>query len=144
MGAPRREAGGDMDDYVVHPDYFNIESHDQPLTPMEALMRSGVGHEPDESILEMAARREALSAQLEGAMAELTELEREIITAIVIEHVPLRQLAHRVRREDGTQYGKTWIAHLRDEALAKLRAHLTQNKHAEHVNPVPEGELLAS
>lgn len=133
-----------MDDLVVHPDYFNMASGDQPLTPTEALMRAGVGHEPAESILEMAARREALAEKLEIAMAELTELEREIVTAVVIEHVPLRQLAQRVRREDGSTMGKTWIAHLRDEALAKLRASLTGNKHAPHVNPEFDGEQLAS
>lgn len=114
-----------MGEYLVHPDYWEIRSTDQPLTPIEALMRADFGEEPEESAMEMDARRELIGGPLDKAMALLDDEERQVIELYFLGKMSLRRIALHVQRPDGSYYGKTWIAHIRDRALAKLRENLS-------------------
>lgn len=122
-----------MEEYVVHPSYFEIRDKNRPATPLEALMQCDFGEEPEESSLEREARLQDLAALLEDAMDTLTPEEREVVEGVIYEHLSLRRLAERVHRPDGTHYGKTWIAHLRDSGMAKLHDYLSEPEHHERV-----------
>lgn len=113
-----------MDDYVVHPSFFEIASTQTPATPIEALMVADFGDEVEESALEREVRKQALAVRVDKALAQLTEIQREVVERTVLEGASLRQLALQVQRPDGSYYGKTWIAHIRDEGLAIMREFL--------------------
>lgn len=105
---------------LIQPEYLLLADESQPASEMEALMRCAPGQEPVESLEEMNQRREVMGEALDEAMECLSELEKDIVLACVIERVPLRTLS----RTLGKGYSKTWIAQIRDQALAKLRAAL--------------------
>lgn len=109
-----------MGEYLVEPERFNTRSTYAPQNPLEALMQAPPGAEPAESQEEMLARRADVLKLLDGAWDQLDPIEREIVDAVVFEKASLRTIA---ARYEG-RYGKTWIAHLRDQAFDKLRNYL--------------------
>ena len=113
-----------MDDYIVHPSYFEIASKTAPTTPIEALMTADFGEPVEESALEREVRKQALAVRVDKALAQLDGVQREVVERYVLEGASLRQLAVSVQRPDGSYYGKTWIAHIRDEGLAIMREFL--------------------
>ena len=81
------------------------------------------GEDLAESHLEMLDRREAVLRRLDGALDLLDPIEQEVIDAIVFEHLSLRDIAERFQGRSKS-IGKTWVAHIRDEALRKMRHYL--------------------
>lgn len=111
-------------------------------TPMQALMEAAPGEEPEPSIAELIGLRDVLA----DAMDQLTEEEREIVNATVIEQASLRELDYRWggahARGDvdegtapvdapvgpgGRPLPRTTIAYKRDRALEKLAVALGDN-----------------
>jgi len=107
----------------VTPTSLDMRATDTPNTALEALMRAPPGEAVEESNEEILSRRETVLKLVDDAWDQLDPIEREIIDAYFFEHVSLRKIA---ARYEG-RYGKTWIAHLRDRALGKMREHLQTN-----------------
>lgn len=112
-----------MDDYIVSPEYFDIACKQIPSTPMEALMVADFGEEVQESSLEREARKQELNPLIEGALAQLTELERVVVEGCVLEGVSLRRLSRRL----GT-HSKSGVAKIRDRGLTKMREYIEQRE----------------
>lgn len=131
-----------MDDYAVHPSYFDIASKQTPATPMEALMVADFGDPVEESALEREARKQHLAPLVDAALDLLTTEERIIVEAYVLGGESLRDLAKQPLRPDGGCYGKTWIARIRDRAFDKMRTHLKEqglSPATGEMNEQPEG-----
>lgn len=120
-----------MDDYAVHPKYFDIASKQTPATPIEALMVADFGDPIEESAIEREVRKQRLAPPIDAALNLLTVEERIVVEAYVLGGESLRELARQPLRPDGGCYGKTWIARIRDRALEKMRVYLE----AEGVSP---------
>jgi len=104
------------------PTMLDVRSDSTPDSQLEALMRAPPFEEPQESFPEIHDRRENVLKYVDDAWDLLDPIEQEIIDAYFFEHVSLRKIA---ARYEG-RFGKTWIAHLRDQALAKMRVRLEE------------------
>lgn len=92
-------------------------SQSVPESPIEALLRAGIGEEPERSSVEEDAElREAIEAELD----ELDPFERELIEAIVVERAPLRELGRRYDMHHVT------VWNVKEQILDTLRTRLIQ------------------
>ena len=90
---------------------------DRPFSAMEALMVCAPCEEPEESVIEQMALREALA----DALDSLEEEERWIFDMLVVVHLSLRFVGRVVG------IPKTTLARKRDQVIAKLQNQLIQN-----------------
>jgi DNA-directed RNA polymerase specialized sigma24 family protein len=99
------------------------ESRTQPQNEYDALMRCAPGQEPQASVTERLAAKEATAT----AFSCLTPEELWVVNATVIERLSLRQLARQIGAT------KTTIARIRDRGLQKLRKELEDNPDVQSV-----------
>lgn len=95
----------------------SVETLDQngtlsrPFTPYEALMSAAPGEPIDYSQMELLALRDVINDAIEEV---LTDLERWVFNALVVERQSLRELGRQLNRPKST------IARIRDRSAAKL------------------------
>ena len=87
-----------------------------PLNEIDALMRAAPHSEPERSQTEWLATRELLCDAMDDC---LTEQERFIVNATVIERKALRAIAQELGMTKST------VHNVQHESLRKLRVHLT-------------------
>lgn len=90
----------------------------RPETPLQALMETIPGDEPDSSQIELLALRDLLADTLEEV---LTDSELYVFNALVVERLSVRQLEKRI------SIPKSTIHRYHQQALKKLREALADH-----------------
>jgi DNA-directed RNA polymerase specialized sigma24 family protein len=99
------------------------ESQSAPESPIEALLRAGIGEEPERATSE---EDEGLQRAVEEALDELDPFERELIEAYILERVPIRKLGERF----GIHFVTLW--NMKNDILDTLERTLVHSSFVQH------------